>query len=316
MFRIIERRGLFFLISLLATIPAIIFMVWSLTTRGTPLPLSIDYTGGTLWEMRFDHDVALADVRQAFVEAGYRTPTVFHVQDDRTVQVKFEAIDEQQKVALANHITERLGSFEDLSFRAIGPAVGAEVGRAAIIAVAIASLLILLYIWFVFRQVSHPFRYGACAVVALVHDVLVTLSFICIMNLIAGWELDALFLTAILTVIGYSVNDTIVVFDRIRENFKRYRGESLALLTNRSIVETFQRSLGTVITTLLTLVAVLVLGGPTVRQFAAVLVVGIISGMYSSIFNASALLVAWDEGSLLHRERTPATPVDGQAALA
>ncbi|RIK34737.1 MAG: protein translocase subunit SecF [Chloroflexi bacterium] len=266
--------------------------------------------------MRFERDMPLADVRQLFVEAGYRTPTAFHVQDDRTVQVKFEAIDEQQKLALESRITEQLGAFEDLSFRTIGPAVGAEVGRAAIVAVAIASLLILLYIWFVFRQVSHPFRYGACAVIALIHDVLVTLSFVCIMNLIAGWELDALFLTAILTVIGYSVNDTIVVFDRIRENFRRYRGEGMALLTNRSIVETFQRSLGTVITTLLTLVAVLVLGGPTVRQFAAVLVVGIISGMYSSIFNASPLLVAWDEGSLLHRERSSATPVDGQAALA
>lgn len=316
MFRIVERRGLFFLISLLATLPAIIFMAWSLATRGTPLPLSIDYTGGTLWEMRFDRDMPLADVRQVFIDAGHRTPTAFHVQDDRTVQVKFEAIDEQQKLALASQIRERLGAFEELSFRAIGPAVGAEVGRAAIIAVAVASLLILLYIWFVFRQVSHPFRYGACAVVALVHDVLVTLSFICIMNLIAGWEIDALFLTAILTVIGYSVNDTIVVFDRIRENFRRYRGESMALLTNRSIVETFQRSLGTVITTLLTLVAVLVLGGPTIRQFAAVLVVGIISGMYSSIFNASPLLVAWDEGSLLHRGRTTPPPVDSQAALA
>jgi preprotein translocase subunit SecF len=316
MFKIVERRGLFFLISLLAILPAIIYMVWSLTTRGTPLPLSIDYTGGTLWEMRFDRDMPLADVRQVFIDAGHRAPTAFHVEDDRTVQVKFEAIDEQQKLALERQIDERLGAFEDLSFRTIGPAIGAEVGRAAIIAVAVASLLILLYIWFVFRQVSHPFRYGACAVVALVHDVLVTLSFVCIMNLIAGWELDALFLTAILTVIGYSVNDTIVVFDRIRENFRRYRGESMALLTNRSIVETFQRSLGTVVTTLLTLVAVLVLGGPTIRQFAAVLVVGIISGMYSSIFNASPLLVAWDEGSLFHRQRTVAPPVDSQAALA
>lgn len=316
MYRIVEKRKLWFSISVIFVLPSLLFMIWSGITRGQLLPLSIDYTGGTLWEMRFERDMPLADVRQLFVEAGYRTPTAFHVQDDRTVQVKFEAIDEQQKLALESRITEQLGAFEDLSFRTIGPAVGAEVGRAAIVAVAIASLLILLYIWFVFRQVSHPFRYGACAVIALIHDVLVTLSFVCIMNLIAGWELDALFLTAILTVIGYSVNDTIVVFDRIRENFRRYRGEGMALLTNRSIVETFQRSLGTVITTLLTLVAVLVLGGPTVRQFAAVLVVGIISGMYSSIFNASPLLVAWDEGSLLHRERSSATPVDGQAALA
>lgn len=316
MFRIVERRGLYFLISALTILPSLIFMGWSMSTRGVFLPLSIDYTGGTLWEIRFDQDMPLGNVRQAFVDAGYRPPTLFHVEDDRTVQIKFEAIDEQQKQALDAAIEARLGSFEERSFRTIGPTIGAEVGRAALLAVGVASLLILVYIWLVFRQVLHPFRYGACAVVALIHDVLVTLSFACIMNLIAGWELDALFLTATLTVIGYSVNDTIVVFDRIRENFRRYRGLDMSTLVNRSIVETFQRSLGTVITTLLTLVAILVLGGPTVRQFTAVLVVGIISGMYSSIFTASPMLVAWEERSLLHRGDSRSTTVDGQAATA
>lgn len=316
MFRIVERRGLYFLLSVLGILPSLIFMGWSMSTRGVFLPLSIDYTGGTLWEIRFDQDMPLTDVRQAFVDAGYRTPTVFHVEDDRTVQIKFEAIDEQQKQALDATIETSLGAFEERSFRTIGPTIGAEVGRAALLAVGVASLLILIYIWLVFRQVLHPFRYGACAVVALIHDVFVTLSFACIMNLIAGWELDALFLTATLTVIGYSVNDTIVVFDRIRENFRRYRGLDMSTLVNRSIVETFQRSLGTVITTLLTLVAILVLGGPTVRQFTAILVVGIASGMYSSIFTASPMLVAWEERSLLHRGDSRSTAVDGQAAAA
>lgn len=315
MYRIVERRGLYFLISLLATIPGLIYMVWSLTTNGTLLPLSIDYSGGTLWEVRFPNDVATADVRQVFTERDHAA-TVFHIEDDKTVQIKLETIGADTKQTLANALTSKLGQFEELSYRSIGPTIGSEVARAAVVAVVVASVLILLYIWVMFRQVSHPLRYGVCAVIALIHDALVTISFVCIMNWLVGWEIDALFLTAVLTVIGYSVNDTIVVFDRIRENFRRYRGESLTMLANRSIVETFARSLGTVITTLLTLVAVLVLGGPTLRQFTAILVVGIISGMYSSIFNAAALLVAWDEGSLLHRAEKNTTNVNGQAALA
>ena len=138
--------------------------------------------------------------------------------------------------------------------------------------------------------------------IALVHDVLVTLSFVSIMNLVAGWEIDALFLTAILTVIGYSVSDTVVVFDRIRDNYRRRRSEPFISIVNRSIIETIQRSLGTGMTTLLSLVAILVLGGPTLQQFASILVVGIVSGTFSSICNASALLVAWDERSFFHTE--------------
>lgn len=314
MFRIVERRGVYFLFSLALTLPCIFFMIWSATTRGTWLPLSIDYTGGSLWEMRFAQPMQLATVRQALAAAGHTHATVFHVEDDRTVQVKFESVTSDRKEVLEQQLTEQLGAFEELAFRSLGPTVGEEVGHAALLAVLVASVLILCYIWMMFRQVSHPFRYGACAVVALIHDVLIILSFVCVMNLIAGWEIDALFLTAVLTVIGYSVNDTIVIFDRIRENFKRYPGMSLALLANRSIVETLIRSVGTGITTLLTLVAVLVLGGPTLRQFAATLIVGILAGTYSSIFNAAALLVAWDEHSLLHRKQ-PAPPVAGKAAV-
>ena len=211
---------------------------------------------------------------------------------------------------------EKFGAFEERSYRSIGPTIGGEVSRAAIIAVAVSSVLILLYMAFAFRQVSHPVRFGVCAVIALVHDVLVTISFVCIMNLIAGWEIDALFLTAILTVIGYSVNDTIVVFDRIRENYKRYRNDSLSVIANRSIVETAQRSLGTGMTSLLTLVAILFLGGATLQQFVATLILGILSGTYSSVFNATALLVAWEEKSILHSEPTAAPAVNGQTVLA
>lgn len=316
MYRIMERRGLYFVISIILMLPGLIYMPWSLATTGSPLPLSIDYTGGTLWEVRFDQSVQPAAVRQIFVEAGFPDTTAFTVENDRTVEVKFKTIGAAEKALLSANLTEQFGAFEELSYRTIGPAIGTEISRAAILAVAVASVLILLYIALAFRQVAHPFRFGACAVVALVHDVLVVISFICVMNWLAGWEIDALFLTATLTVIGYSVNDTIVVFDRVRENFRRYRGERLNIVVNRSIMETANRSLATHVTTLLPLTAILVMGGPTLRTFIATLLVGIASGTFSSIFNASALLVAWDEGSLLHREDMAEPSTNGRTALA
>lgn len=315
MFRIVERRGWYFAISILLMLPGIIFMIWSLATRGELLPLSIDYTGGTLWEMRFTEAQRPADVRQIFVDQGYSDTTAFTIEDERTIQVKLKNIDTEEKATIQSALVTRFGEFEERSYRSIGPTMGSEVSQSAVIAVAIASVLILAYIAFAFRQVSHPVRYGVCAVIALVHDTLVIISFICIMNLLVGWEIDALFLTAALTVIGYSVNDTIVVFDRMRENSRRYRGESLATLANRSIIETAQRSLGTHATTLLPLVAILVLGGATLQQFVAVLLVGLTSGTYSSIFNAIALLVAWEERSFFHHDATPRAGNE-QAALA
>jgi len=300
--RIVERRGLYFLISLLLMVPGIIYMIWATATTGRPLPLSIDYTGGVTWEVRFAEAVQPTDVRQIIVDAGHPDTVATLVGDDRTVQIKTDELSPEEKTALVTALTERFGAPEERLYRNIGPAVGSEVSRAAVIAVAIAAALILFYLAWSFRQVPHPFRYGTCAVIALVHDVLVTISFIAVTNLLFGWEVDALFLTAILTVIGYSVSDSIVVFDRIRENLKRHRTESFATVANRSIIETASRSLGTQVATLLTMVAILMLGGPTLQKFITIMVVGIVSGTYSSIFNAAALLVAWDEGSFFHRD--------------
>ncbi len=303
MYNLVERRGLWFTISLIFIVPGLVLMVYFLATTGSPLPVSIDFTGGTLWEIRFQQDVVPTEVRQLFVDAGYSSASAFNVGDDQTVQIKFESIDIPAKDALETQIASQFGEFTERSYRSIGPAIGTEVGRAAVVAVIVASLLILLYIAVAFSQVAHPFRYGTSAVIALLHDVLVTISFLTIMNLVAGWEIDALFLTAILTVIGFSVNDTIVVFDRIRENLRRYRTERFATVANRSLIETAQRSVATQITALLVLVAILVLGGATLRQFMATLVVGLVSGTYSSLFTATPILVAWEEGSLLGRDR-------------
>lgn len=299
---LMQRRGFWFLLSLIVMLPGIVYMVWALAVGKPILPLSIDYTGGTILELRFANDVAPTDVRQVFVSAGYGDTIVYNVSDNRTVEVKLKEINNDEKQTLMAQVAAKFGVPEELSSRIVGPAIGSEVSRSAFVAVAVASFLILLYLAFAFRQVENPFRFGICAVIALIHDVLVTISFVCIMNWLAGWEIDALFLTAILTVVGYSVSDTVVVFDRIRENLRRSRGESLNTIASRSIIETAARSLGTAVTTLLTLIAILVLGGSTLQQFVAMLIVGIASGVYSSIFNATALLVAWDEGSLLGKK--------------
>ncbi len=306
---LVERRGLWFAISLVLILPGILYMIWHLATVGTPLPLAIDYTGGTQWELRFEQAVEPTDVRQVFVAAGYPDTTAFLVEDDgRTVQLKLKSIDPDQKDILLADLTAKYGNFEERSYRSIGPTIGTEVSRAALLAVIAASVLILIYIAFAFREVPHPFRFGTAAIIALIHDVFVTISFVAIMNLVAGWEIDALFLTAVLTVIGFSVNDTIVIFDRIRENLHRHRGESFATVTNRSLIETMQRSISTQVTAMLILVALIIFGGATLQVFMSTLLVGLISGTYSSIFNAAPVVVAWEERKLL------GTPVPAKAS--
>lgn len=319
MYRIVEKRRLWFLISTILTVPGMLFMVYMLATTGAPLPLSIDFTGGTLWDLQFTEPVTATELRQTFVGAGYGDTVAYGVGDvagGNTIQVKLKTLDTPAKEELTAVLESTHGSFEELAYRSIGPSIGAEVSRAALLAIALASLFIILYVAWAFRQVSHPFRFGVCAVSALLHDVFVVISFIAIMYFVAGWEVNALFLTAALTVIGYSVNDTIVVFDRIRENVRRHRGEPLNVVANRSILETAQRSIATVVTTLLPLIAILILGGPTLRQFMAILIVGLISGGYSSIFNATAILVSWEERSFLPKDSAPSGVSDGSAALA
>src|SRR3972149_3748018 len=174
-----------------------------------------------------------------------------------------------------------------------GPAVGAEVPRRAAGAVGLAALGILAYITYAFRSVPGAYRYGLAAIVAMLHDVAVVLGVAAILGPFLGWEVDALFLTALLTIIGFSVHDTIVVFDRIRENQRLHRRLQYELLVNHSIVQTLDRSINTQLRVMLPLLALLLLGGVTPRRFVTILLIGILSGTYSSIFNAAPLLVVW-----------------------
>jgi preprotein translocase SecF subunit len=191
----------------------------------------------------------------------------------------------------------------------VSASVASETTRNAFLAVLAASVFILLYVWFAFRKVTRPWRYGACAIIALLHDVLVVLGVFSILGWLLHVQVDALFITALLTVVGFSVHDTIVVFDRIRENMTRRTSETFEQVVNASLIQTMARSLNTSLTVLFTLSALTLFGGTTIRTFTLALLVGIFSGTYSSIFNASMLLVIWERGELgmnrFNRDRTP-----------
>jgi preprotein translocase subunit SecF len=298
MFNIVQRRYLYFTLSAAIILPGIIAMIISLVQFGTPLKLSIDFTGGALQELRFEEPIQPAEVRQVFLDQGYGDTTVQTAGDGSTALIRSKFLDNEAKVQLQDILRDTIGPFEELRFEAVGPTIGEEVTRAAGIAVLVASAVILGFIWWAFRNVPNSFRYGVCAISAMIHDVLVVCGLFALAGLFFGWEVDALFLTALLTVIGFSVQDTIVVFDRIRENIPKRRGEEYETIVNRSLLETLHRSLATQLNAIFVLIAILLFGGATIREFVAVLLVGLLSGTYSSIFNAVPLLVAWQKGEI------------------
>jgi len=297
MFNIVEKRHWYFLLSALIIIPGLVAMIYSIIAFGSPVKLSIDFTGGTLLELSFDQAVQPADVRQVLAENDFPGSAVTTTADD-TVLIRTKPMEPEAKTGIMNALEQAFGGVEELRFESVGPAVGAEVTRTASIAVAVAALFILAFIIFAFRKVPNAFRYGVCAIAAMVHDILVTVGLFSLAGLILNWEADALFLTALLTVIGFSVQDTIVVFDRIRENIPKRRGETYETIVNRSLLETIHRSLATQLNAIFVLIALLLFGGATTKQFVAVLLVGLLSGTYSSIFNAVPLLVAWETGKI------------------
>lgn len=302
MFHIVENRKWYFLISALVIIPGLIALIYTITTTPTHVPfkLAIDFTGGTLWEINLPEAAQAGDVRGIFVSNGEPDTGVTMTADGKTAIIRTRTLNEDQRATLLNAIKAKFGDgVKEEQFASVGPTIGAEVTRAAILAVIGSSLVILVFLVFAFRKAPNPMRYGITAIVASLHDILVTLGVFSILSLLLGWEADALFLTAVLTVIGFSVQDTVVVFDRIRENVTKYRGEKFARVVNRSLLETLHRSVAIHLTALFVLAAILIFGGQTIKPFVATLLIGVTTGTYSSIFNASQLLVGWEEGDLL-----------------
>ena len=295
---IVGKRYLYFLISALVIGAGLIAMAISVARFGTPLRLSIDFTGGTLMELAFERSVDPAAVRRVFASYGYGDTMVQTTLDEKTVLIRSKELQEGEKAQIQAELQSQFGPLTELRFDQVGPTVGQEVTRSAAIAIAAAALVIMGFVVFAWREVPNAFRYGVCATAATVHDVLVTMGVFSILGLLLGWEADSLFLTAMLTVTGYSVQDSIVVFDRIRENIPKRRGEPYEVVVNRSLLETVHRSLATQLNAIFILVAILLFGGITIRQFIATLLIGLISGTYSSIFTAVPLLVVWEKGEI------------------
>ncbi|HZQ98266.1 MAG TPA: protein translocase subunit SecF [Chloroflexota bacterium] len=291
---IMRRRALYYIISLAIILPGIISLAIP-----PHLKLAVDFTGGTLWELQFQQAVQPAEVKAVMAGKGY-PDAVVQTSGDRGVLIRSKEISSEgnTKSDILQALQARFGPATELRFESVGPVIGQEIATRAIAAVFLASIGILLYIAWAFRKVDHPVRYGLCAIIALLHDALVVLGIFSILGHLFNVEVDSLFVTAVLTVIGFSVHDTIVVFDRIRENARRLHGLSFEDVVNHSLLQTLGRSLATSLTVLFTLSALTLFGGVTIRLFALTLLIGIISGTYSSIFNASALLVSWENGDL------------------
>jgi preprotein translocase subunit SecF len=311
MFDIVGKRYWFFALSLLVIIPGLISIGIRWAQTGSPLPLAIDFTGGSSMELQFkspSSPIQPGDVQTILSQNGF-SDSLVQTSGTDTVLIRAKEMSTEEKTKVEDALKARYGAFTELSFSSVGPAVGAEVARAAIWAVLAAAAGILIYLWFAFRQVPNAFRYGTAAVIAMFHDVFVVLGLESIFGFAFGWQVDSLFLTALLTVIGFSVHDTIVVFDRIRENMIRHRGEPFNLVVNHSIIQTLDRSINTQLTVMFTLLAMVLFGGVTIRHFVTILLLGVLSGSYSSIFNAASILVVWEfrEWRMWFRRQAPAT---------
>ena len=350
MYDIVGKRKLWFAISALLTLPGLLFIFLG------GLRPSIDFTGGTEWEVRYAEEPGAGEVEAYLVDAGHEDPLVTAL-DDGFLRIRTEPIDlipaetaapsvapspsvdatpsaepgasaepgtsaepsaepsasagpsttpeptEAPVVAtgtefadLQGDLEAEFGAGEPRSVRTVGPIIGADLIRSSIILIVVVELFILAYLW-----IRFGFRFGTAAIVALLHDVILVVGAFAILGYFFNFEFDALFVTALLTVIGFSVHDTIVVFDRIRENRVRHTGEPFGAIVNHSILQTLGRSIITSLTVAVPLAALLLLGPQTITTFTLALLLGILAGTYSSIFNASQILVEWEERAAARR---------------
>ncbi len=296
---IVGKRKIWYTISVVAIIPGVI----SLLLFG--LKLGIDFKGGAVLEIK-GTNVNTAVVAEQAHALGYKDVTITPSGSSTLVRFRDDATGAKQE---SNHqqFKKQLATkgYTEISYNVVGPSVSKDISRNALFSIIAASLAIVLYIAWAFRNVPLPltsWNFGLAAIAALLHDALFLIGTFSLLGHFAGVEVDALFVTAVLTVIGFSVHDTIVVFDRIRENLRSKRGQFDSLV-NESIIETLARSLNTSLTVLLTLLALYLFGGASIKTFVLALLVGIVSGTYSSIFNASQLLVSWEHYKIKHPKK-------------
>jgi len=271
----VGKRKWYFLVSGIIILIGVIFLLSVGLQRG------IEFTGGTMVTVRFEQAVTQEELREELAVLGHDDAIIQWSDDAQAFIIRTAELSEEDVVVMQNALTEAFGTLTIVEVYAISGSIASDIEGNAMLAVIVAAIGILLYI----------------AIVALLHDVIIVLGIFSVLGLLFDIQIDAMFIVGVLTIIGYSVNDTIVVFDRIRENSLKSPGTPLATTVNNSIMETLGRSLNTVITTLFVILALLLLGGATIHNFALVLLIGVISGTYSSIFIASQLLVAWENGA-------------------
>jgi preprotein translocase subunit SecF len=311
-----SKRRLFYVLSIIIMIPGLI----SLVLPGG-LITGIEFSSGSTFTARFQNPVNEEDLRQALTDLGHPDSRVQRAGDRYLIRTgliegaaqtpPIGAAPPSEREELESALEQRFSPLVDpdgnvnhrfLEFSSVSPSVSSDIGRKSALAVVVASIAIMIYITFTFFSVPNPIRYGSSAIIALLHDVLVTLGAMSILGRVLGYEVDTLFITAMLTIVGFSVHDSIVVFDRVRENVKRSEAAGLHVrmrdAVNASMNQTLGRSLNTSITVVLVLVALILLGGDTVREFLVIMLIGLVSGTYSSIFVASMLLVSWEEGDV------------------
>jgi len=290
MIDIVGKRKWFFLISICLLVPGIISML----VFG--FKLGIDFSSGTVMTLRFSQPVDQAALRQQMSQLGYGDATIQKTSEGDFL-VRTRDINSDEKIVMIDGLKKGLNMDVTVrDFATVSPLVANEVARNAAIAVLVASIFMILYIAFAFRHMPNPFRWGFSAVIALLHDVLIVMGVFSILGWLIGYQVDAMFIVAMLTIVGFAINNTCVVYDRIRENVRKGISRDFAVTVNSSILETIARCINTSLTVILTCLALYLFGGVTIQQFIMALMVGVFVGIYDSIFVAGPLLVLWERG--------------------
>ncbi len=284
------------------SIALFVVSIWAIATYG--LNLGIDFKGGTLTQLTFSENLpANTEIHGLLIEKGFGE-TIVQPLEGKTAIIRTGPQEKVQHDEMLKALTEKFGAVTEDQYSSIGPTIGKELQNKAFYQLGLVSLGIILYIAYAFRKVAKPvssWKFGLAAIVALIHDLFIVIGVFAILGHFYGVEIDGLFVTALLTVLGFSVHDTIVVFDRIRENLRIKAGLALSEIINSSINQTLVRSINTSLTVVFVLTALLLFGGETIRYFVLALLIGIVAGTFSSIFIASPLLMVWNRTELRRR---------------
>jgi len=289
MIDIIGKRAWFFLISGIAILLSIIF----LAVFG--LKPGLDFSSGSSITLSFSQEVDHAALKGELANLGYGN-SIVQTTGGGDFLIRTVALTDEAKKQLEADLTTKFGPVTEKSLQTVEPVIAKHTSRVALIAVIIAAVGILLYIVWAFRKLPKAFYCGTSAIIALLHDVLITAGIFALLGALLDWEINLMFITGVLAIIGYSINNTVVVFDRIRENLRKGISPSFEVITNYSVVETLSRCLNTSITTLITILALLLFVGGSIQNFVWVLLIGVVVGTFDSICVAPSLLVVFETG--------------------